>query len=103
MIALALAGRPRLLIADEPTSALDVTVQAEVLELVAALRHERGIALLLITHDLAVAATQADHVAVMSGGRIVEAGPASQVLHAPIHPYTAALLKAVPTLPGGTG
>jgi ABC-type dipeptide/oligopeptide/nickel transport system ATPase component len=99
MIAIALAGRPELLIADEPTSALDVTVQAEILELLGRLSREQGLAMLLITHDLAVAASQATRVAVMRSGRIVEAGPVDQVLQAPAHEYTAALLNAVPRLP----
>jgi ABC-type dipeptide/oligopeptide/nickel transport system ATPase component len=99
LIALALAGEPDLLVADEPTSALDVTVQAEILDLLASLRRDRGLAMLLITHDLAVAATQADRVAVMQAGRIVETGTADTVLRHPSHPYTRALLEAVPRLP----
>lgn len=99
LIAIALAGRPSLLIADEPTSALDVTIQAEILDLLGQLRRDQGLALLLITHDLAVAATQADRVAVMQAGQIVETGSVLEVLHHPAHRYTAALLEAAPHLP----
>ena len=101
LIAIALAGRPGLLIADEPTSALDVTIQAEILDLLGQLRRDQGLAMLLITHDLAVAATQADRVAVMQAGQIVETGAVHEVLHHPAHRYTAALLEAVPHLPRG--
>ena len=101
LIAIALAGRPGLLIADEPTSALDVTIQAEILDLLGQLRQDQGLAMLLITHDLAVAATQADRVAVMQAGQIVETGSVHEVLHHPAHSYTAALLEAVPHLPRG--
>jgi ABC-type dipeptide/oligopeptide/nickel transport system ATPase component len=99
MIAIALAGRPDLLIADEPTSALDVTVQAEILELLGRLGRDQGLAILLITHDLAVAASQATRVAVMHNGHVVETGIVSRVLQSPAHQYTAALLAAVPRLP----
>lgn len=99
LIAIALAGRPGLLIADEPTSALDVTIQAEILDLLGQLRRDQGLALLLITHDLAIAATQADRVAVMQAGQIVETGSVQEVLHHPSHHYTTALLEAVPHLP----
>ncbi|MHA6758789.1 ABC transporter ATP-binding protein [Streptacidiphilus sp. PAMC 29251] len=95
LIASALAGGPQLLIADEPTTALDVTVQAQVLDLLDTLR-QRGTALLLISHDLSVVGRLADRVAVMYGGRIVETGPTRQVLDRPRHPYTRALLDAVP-------
>jgi peptide/nickel transport system ATP-binding protein len=98
MIAMALAAGPRLLIADEPTTALDVTVQKQILELLARLRRELGLALLFITHDLGVVAQVADRLAVMYAGRIVEEGPAAEVLRAPRHPYTEGLLRAAPRL-----
>ncbi len=98
MIAMALAAGPRLLIADEPTTALDVTVQKQILELLARLRSELKLAMLFITHDLGVVAQVADRIAVMYCGRIVEMGPALEVLRAPKHPYTAGLLRAAPKL-----
>jgi len=91
-------GGPRLLIADEPTTALDVTVQKQILELLARLRRELGLTLLFITHDLGVVAQVADRVAVAYAGRIVEEGPAREVLACPRHPYTAGLLRASPQL-----
>ncbi len=97
-IALALAGRPRLLLADEPTSALDVTVQAGILDLLEQLRARLGMALLLISHDLEVVARMTDTVAVMYAGQIVETGPTARVLQRPRHPYTAALLACRPRL-----
>jgi len=100
MIAMALLCRPQLLIADEPTTALDVTIQAQILELLDELRREMRLALLLITHDLGVVAGHCDRVAVMYAGRIAESGPVDQVLAAPGHPYTAALLAARPSLLG---
>jgi oligopeptide/dipeptide ABC transporter ATP-binding protein len=98
MIAMAIACSPALLIADEPTTSLDVTVQAQVLELFASLQAEYGMALMMITHSLAVVANIADRVAVMYAGRVVEQGPVREVLSAPAHPYTRALLQAVPKL-----
>ncbi len=98
MMAIALAGRPDVLLADEPTTALDVTVQAQILDLLDELRAELGLALVLITHDLGVVARTCDRVAVMYGGRLVEEGPAGRLYHAPAHPYTRALLAAVPRL-----
>ena len=96
MIAMALANDPALLIADEPTTALDVTIQTQILRLLAALKTERGLALLLITHDLALVRRFADRVAVMKDGGIVETGPVVSVFAAPAHPYTQMLLAAVP-------
>jgi dipeptide transport system ATP-binding protein len=95
-IALALAANPRLLIADEPTTALDVTVQAQVMALLARLAAERQMAMLLISHDLALVAQQAQRVAVMYAGQVVETGRAAALFDAPRHPYTAALLAALP-------
>ena len=98
MIAMAIAMRPRLLIADEPTTALDVTVQEQIVELLARLREELLLSVLFITHDLGVVAQIAQRVAVMYAGRIVEIGPTREVLTNPKHPYTAGLLRAVPRL-----
>jgi ABC-type dipeptide/oligopeptide/nickel transport system ATPase component len=98
MIAMALLCEPDLLIADEPTTALDVTVQAQILRLVAERKAALGLGVLWITHDFGVVARLADRVAVMQSGRIVEHGPVEQMLRAPQHPYTAALLRAVPRL-----
>ncbi|MFI5861943.1 dipeptide ABC transporter ATP-binding protein [Streptomyces sp. NPDC051546] len=98
LIAMALACEPRLLIADEPTTALDVTVQAQILDLLHGLREERGLGLLLVTHDVGVAAENVDAVLVMRDGAVVERGPVGSVLSAPADPYTAALLAAVPRL-----
>ncbi|MDT0443854.1 ABC transporter ATP-binding protein [Streptomyces johnsoniae] len=96
LIAMAVALRPTVLLADEPTTALDVTVQAQIMELLAELRHETRMALVLITHDLAVVAEEADRVAVMYAGSVVESGPTAEVFNAPRHPYTRGLLDSVP-------
>jgi oligopeptide/dipeptide ABC transporter ATP-binding protein len=96
MIAMALACKPRLLIADEPTTALDVTVQAQILDLIARLRREIGMAVLLITHDLGVVAEFCDRVAVMYAGRIVEEAPVATLYARPRHRYTEALLRTIP-------
>ncbi len=96
LIAMAVALRPSVLLADEPTTALDVTVQAQIMELLAELRRETRMALVLITHDLAVVTEQADQVAVMYAGTIVESGPVAEVFAAPQHPYTRGLLDSVP-------
>jgi peptide/nickel transport system ATP-binding protein len=96
MIAIALACRPPLVIADEPTTALDVTIQAQVLEMLAELKQRFNLALLLITHDFGVIAEMADRVAVMRNGQLVEQGPVRQILREPTHDYTRRLLSAVP-------
>jgi peptide/nickel transport system ATP-binding protein len=96
MIAMALACAPALLIADEPTTALDVTIQAQILDLLAKLRQETGTAIILITHDLGVVAETCDDVAVMYAGQIVEQAPAAQLFTAPQHPYTVGLLGSIP-------
>jgi oligopeptide/dipeptide ABC transporter ATP-binding protein len=101
MIAMALAADPGLLIADEPTTALDVTVQRQILDLLATLRNELRLSMLFITHDLAVVAEIADRIAVMYAGRIVEEGPVLEVLRHPRHPYTEGLLRAAPRLKRG--
>jgi len=97
-IAMALAAGPSVLIADEPTTALDVTVQKQILDLLENLRRELRLSMLFITHDLGVVAQVADRVAVMYAGRIVEEGPAAEVLRRPAHPYTVGLLRAAPRL-----
>ncbi len=101
MIAMALSAGPRLLIADEPTTALDVTVQKQILDLLDRLRRDLQLGLLFITHDLGVVSQVADRVAVMYAGRIIEEGPAREVLAKPRHPYTQGLLKASTTLKRG--
>jgi len=98
MIAMAIVNRPQLLIADEPTTALDVTIQAQILQLLAELRSKFGLAMLFISHDLAVVSQVADRVAVMYAGRLVEVGPKADIFRAPAHPYTRGLLHAVPGL-----
>lgn len=97
-IAIAIACRPRILIADEPTTALDVTLQAQILDLLAELRREIGMAVLLVTHDIGVAREAGDQVSVMYAGQLVESGPARQVLDDPLHPYLRALLAAEPDI-----
>ena len=98
MIAMAIVNRPQLLIADEPTTALDVTIQAQILELLAELRAKFGLTMLFISHDLAVVSQVADRVAVMYAGNLVELGAKRDIFHAAAHPYTRGLLNAVPTL-----
>ena len=98
MIAMAIVNRPQLLIADEPTTALDVTIQAQILDLLIELRHKFGLAMLFISHDLAVVSHVADRVAVMYAGSLVELGSKVDIFNAPAHPYTQGLLRAIPTL-----
>ena len=98
MIAMAIVNRPQLLIADEPTTALDVTIQQQILDLLNDLRHKFGLAMLFISHDLAVVSHVADRVAVMYAGSLVELGAKSDIFQAPAHPYTQGLLRAIPTL-----
>ena len=98
MIAMAVACKPRLLIADEPTTALDVTIQAQILELLRSLQAELGMAMILITHDIGVVAGMADRVNVMYAGRIVEEGPTDAIFATPRMPYTVGLLQSVPRL-----
>ncbi len=98
MIAMALACDPRILIADEPTTALDVTTQAQILDLLRSLQAERGLAIILITHDMGVIAEMAHDVSVMYLGRAVESGPVAEMFARPQHPYTRALLRSIPTV-----
>lgn len=98
MIAMALSCRPAVLIADEPTTALDVTIQAQILQLIKVLQQEMEMGVIFITHDMGVVADIADRVLVMHQGNAVETGTVEQVFHAPVHPYTKALLAAVPRL-----
>ena len=103
VIALALAGEPRLIIADEPTTALDVAVQAQVIRLLRGVTQAHGTAVMLITHDMGVIAETCDRVAVMYAGRIVEIGPVAEVIHHPAHPYTVGLMASVPSLSDAAG
>lgn len=102
MIAMAIACDPRLLIADEPTTALDVTIQAQILELLARLQQELGLAVVLITHDLGIVAGLCQHVAVMYAGQIVETGPVDDMFERPAHPYTQGLLRSTPDVGADT-
>ena len=103
MIAMAIACRPKLLIADEPTTALDVTIQSQILELLHDLSAELGMSMILITHDMGVVAQFAHRVAVMYGGEIIETAPAARIFERPLHPYTQGLLSAIPKLEGAAG
>jgi oligopeptide/dipeptide ABC transporter ATP-binding protein len=103
LIAMALANRPRVLIADEPTTALDVTTQAQILELLDTIRSDLGLAVVLVTHDLGVVAGHADRIVVMYAGRVVEEGTVDDVLASPRHPYTRGLLASVPTITSARG
>jgi peptide/nickel transport system ATP-binding protein len=98
MIAMALSGDPKILIADEPTTALDVTTQAQILDLLRELQQRRDLAIVLITHDMGVIAEMADDVVVMYLGRVVEKGPVKDIFHAPKHPYTQSLLRSIPSI-----
>lgn len=98
MIAMALSSDPKILIADEPTTALDVTTQAQILELLRKIQDERGLSIILITHDMGVIAEMADDVVVMYLGRVVERGPVDSIFHAPKHPYTRSLLRSIPSI-----
>ncbi|AHG85895.1 dipeptide ABC transporter ATP-binding protein [Bibersteinia trehalosi] len=101
MIAMAIACNPKLLIADEPTTALDVTIQAQIIDLLLELQRKENMALILITHDLALVAESAHRIIVMYAGQVVEEGKAEQIFNAPLHPYTEALLKALPEFAEG--
>ncbi|MFM9957047.1 MAG: ABC transporter ATP-binding protein [Phycisphaerales bacterium] len=103
MIAMALACRPRVLLADEPTTALDVTIQAQILDLIASLREKRGLGVVLITHSLGLVAEQADVACVMYGGRVVEYATVPDLFERPLHPYTRGLLRCIPSVSAGTG
>ena len=98
VIALALAAKPRLIVADEPTTALDVSIQAQIIELLKRLCRDHGTAVMLVTHDMGVIAETADRVAVMYAGRIAEIGPVAEVIHHPQHPYTIGLMGAIPNV-----
>jgi peptide/nickel transport system ATP-binding protein len=98
VIALALAGEPRLIVADEPTTALDVSIQAQIISLLKRLCREHGAAVMLVTHDMGVIAETCDRVAVMYAGRIAEIGPVSAVIHRPAHPYTVGLMGSIPSM-----
>jgi peptide/nickel transport system ATP-binding protein len=98
VIALALAAKPKLIIADEPTTALDVSIQAQIIALLKGLCREHGAAVMLITHDMGVIAETADRVAVMYAGRVVEVGPVADVIHRPQHPYTKGLMGSIPSI-----
>lgn len=98
VIALALAAEPKLIVADEPTTALDVSIQAQIIQLLKRICHERGAAVMLITHDMGVIAETCDRVAVMYAGRIAEIGPVHEVINHPAHPYTAGLMAAIPDM-----
>jgi len=98
MIAMSLAGSPKLLIADEPTTALDVTIQAQILELLKDIQKKTGMAIVLVTHDLGIVADMADDVIVMYGGKIVEQGSVYSIFKNPRHPYTKGLLRSLPDL-----
>ncbi|KMK50866.1 peptide ABC transporter ATP-binding protein [[Actinobacillus] muris] len=101
MIAMAIACNPKLLIADEPTTALDVTIQAQIIDLLLTLQRKENMALILITHDLALVAESAHRIIVMYAGQVVEEGKAEHIFHSPLHPYTQALLKALPEFAEG--
>jgi peptide/nickel transport system ATP-binding protein len=98
VIALALAAKPRLIVADEPTTALDVSIQAQIIQLIKRLCRDHGTAVMLVTHDMGVIAETADRVAVMYAGRIVEIGPVADVIHRPQHPYTVGLMGSIPSI-----
>ncbi len=98
VIALALAAKPKLIVADEPTTALDVSIQSQIIELLKRLCREHGTAVMLVTHDMGVIAETADRVAVMYAGRIVEIGPVADVIHRPQHPYTVGLMGSIPSI-----
>ena len=98
MIAMALCGNPKLIIADEPTTALDVTIQAQILELLKKVQKDTNCSIMLITHDLGVIAEMADEVVVMYAGRVIERGTVSEIFHNPLHPYTIGLQKSKPLI-----
>ncbi|MBN6205853.1 ABC transporter ATP-binding protein, partial [Ralstonia pickettii] len=103
MIAMALASEPKLLIADEPTTALDVTIEAQILELLRSLREERNMSILLITHDIGVAAEMADRIVIMYAGKIMEVAGTQDLFKQPLHPYSLGLLESVPKMDGERG
>jgi len=103
VIAIAMANDPELLIADEPTTALDVTIQAQIVEILQRLQREKGLSIILITHDLGLVASLADRVSILYAGRVMERGAVEAIFHRSRHPYTAGLLAAIPSIEGGTG